>query len=50
MKNLYIIGGTLPRNIFRDQEENICIFTMKRENLLSKMYELQKCENLVKII
>ena len=40
MNNLYIFGGILPRNIFRDQEENICIFDMKREN-----FYYPKCVN-----
>ena len=32
MNNLFIFGGTFPRNIYSDQEENICIFDIKREN------------------
>ena len=40
LDNLYIFGGTLPRNNFRDREENICIFDMKREN-----FYFPKCQN-----
>ncbi len=40
MNNLYIFGGILPKNTFRDQEENICIFDMKREN-----FYYPKCVN-----
>ena len=40
LDNLYIFGGTFPRNNFRDKEENICIFDMKREN-----FYYPKCQN-----
>ena len=40
LDNLYIFGGTFPRNNMRDKEENICIFDMKREN-----FYYPKCQN-----
>ena len=40
MDNLYIFGGIIPKNTYHEQEENICIFDIKRES-----FYYPKCQN-----